>query len=104
MLSDKKGTREEMSKYLITLAQKALFALQGKMSPSLGHISPLLAIKMFDSYILPILEYNSILWSRKTQIPDVEKIQLRYLKHILNVRRQTPTLAVYAETGISTYN
>jgi len=99
LLSDKKGTHDEMSKYLITQAQKALFALQGKMSPSLGHISPLLAIKMFDSYILPILEYNSMLWSRHSQIPDVEKIQLRYLKHILNVRRQTPTLAVYAETG-----
>ena len=38
-------------------------------------------------------------WARNLQIPEMEKLQLGYLKNILNVRKQTPTLAVYAETG-----
>ena len=88
-----------MPEYLVTQAQKALFALQGKMKPCLGHISPALAIKMLDSHILPILEYNSMFWACNLQIPEMEKLQLGYLKNILNVRKQTPTLAVYAETG-----
>ena len=54
---------------------------------------------MFDSYILPILEYNSMLWCMGKQHNDMEKVQIRYLKSLLGVRKQTPTLAVYAETG-----
>jgi len=54
---------------------------------------------MFDSYILPILEYNSVLWSQNSPISEIEKVQLGYLKNVLNVRKQTPSLAVYAETG-----
>jgi len=99
MLCNKKCIHDKMPNYITAQAQKALFALQGKMKPSLGHISPSLAIKMFDSYILPILEYNSMLWSRTRAIPDIEKMQIGYLKCILNIRKQTPTLAVYAETG-----
>ena len=99
ILSNHKHTHHKMPNYLVTQACKAIFALQGKMKPSLGYISPTLAIKMFDSYVLPILEYNNIFWFKNTQIPEIEKVQLRYLKNVLNVRRQTPTLAIYAETG-----
>ena len=88
-----------MPEYIATQAQKALFAMQGRMKSSLGHIPPPLAIKMFDSYVLPILEYNCTFWSGAVEIPDIEKIQIGYLKNILGVRRQTPTLSVYAETG-----
>ena len=98
-ISTHRNMHKMMPDYLATQAQKALFALSGRMKPSLGHISPSLAIKMFDSYVLPVLEYNSMFWSRTTEIPKIEKVQVGYLKHILNVRRQTPTLAVYAETG-----
>ena len=30
---------------------------------------------------------------------ELEKIQLKYLKYILGVRKQTPSFAVYGETG-----
>lgn len=99
MMHDQKGTHDKMPQYLASQANKALFSLQGKMSSSFGYISPVLAIKMFDSYILPILEYNNMLWCKKSQHSDIEKIQLGYLKNVLNVRRQTPTVAIYAETG-----
>jgi hypothetical protein len=99
IIGKQKRTHSKMPEYLIAQAQKALFALKGKMKPSLGHISPPLAIKMFDSYILPILEYNAMLWSQNHLNPELEKVQLGYLKNVLNVRKQTSTLAVYAETG-----
>ena len=83
-----------MPEYLVNQAQKALFALQSRIKPSLGYIPPSLAIKMFVSYILPILEYNSMLWCMGKQHNDMEKLQIRYLKSLLGVRKQTPTLAV----------
>ena len=98
-ISKQKNIHKKMPEYIATQAQKALFAMQGRMKSSLGHIPPPLAIKMFDSYVLPILEYNCTFWSGTTEIPEIEKIQIGYLKNILGVRRQTPTLSVYAETG-----
>ena len=94
-----KNIHKKMPEYIATQARKALFALQGHMKPSLGHISPPLAMKMFDSYVLPILEYNCTFWSSTVQIAEIEKIQIGYLKHILGVRRQTPTFGVYSDTG-----
>ena len=99
ILTNKRNIHTKMSEYLTTQAQKALFALQGDTKQSVGYITPTLAIKMFDTYILPILEYNCELWTNLKPIHDIEKIQLGYLKNILGIRRQTPSLAVYGETG-----
>ena len=99
VLNSHRTLHNKMPEYLVNQAQKALFALQSRIKPSLGYIPPSLAIKMFDSYILPILEYNSMLWCMGKQHNDMEKVQIRYLKSLLGVRKQTPTLAVYAETG-----
>ena len=87
----------KMQEHLMTQAQKALFALHNRTKPSFGYIPPPLAIKMFDTYILSILEYNNI-WSKSNPIHNMEKIQIGYLKRILGVRKQTATLAIYAET------
>ena len=46
---------------------------------------------MFDTYILPILEYNSEIWTSEKSIPELENLQLGYLKNILGVRKQTPS-------------
>lgn len=88
-----------MSEYLVSQAQKALFTLSAKTKSALGYLPPSLALKMFDTYILPILEFNSMIWSTNRNHSNIEKVQLGYLKNILGVRRQTPSLAVYAETG-----
>ena len=40
-----------------------------------------------------------MLWCMGKQHNDMEKVQIRYLKSVLGVRKQTPTLAVYTETG-----
>ena len=99
MLTNKYDIHKNMTDYIVTQAQKAIFALQGDTKNSLGYITPKLSVKMFDTYILPILEYNSELWSKTKPINEIEKVQLGYLKHMLGVRKQTSTLAVYGETG-----
>jgi len=99
VLTSKRNMHKEMTDYLVTQAQKALFALQGNTKQMLGYVTPLLSLKMFDTYILPILEYNCEIWGNNKPIPELEKIQLGYLKTMLGVRKQTPSLAVYGETG-----
>lgn len=99
VLCSNKSIHRSMPTYIASQAKKALFALQSKSKPKLGYITPPLALKMFDTYILPILEYGSPIWSKVGPIQDLEKIQLGYLKTMLGVRKQTPTLAIYAETG-----
>ena len=50
VLTNKRNLHKRMTAYLVTQAQKALFALQSDTKQTLGHITP--------KYILPILEYN----------------------------------------------
>lgn len=99
VLTNKHNIHSKMREYIATQAQKAHFALQGDTKHSLGYITPKLAVKMFDTYILPILEYTSEIWAELKPISDIEKIQLGYLKNMLGIRRRTPSLAVYCETG-----
>ena len=85
--------------YLSQQAKKALYAIKSYTTPSLGKLHPNLALKLFDSLISPILMYGSeILYNGREQ-NDFEKIHLSYLKNMLGVRRQTPTLAIYGDTG-----
>ena len=86
ILTNKRNIHSKMGKYFATQAQKALFALQGDTKHSLGYITPKLAMKMFDTYILPILEYNCETWSNVKPIDDIEKIQIGYLKNMLGIR------------------
>ena len=90
------GNFSQAQKHLSEQASKALY--------SLGHIfdgNELCVsdkLKLFDSLVLPILNYGCEIWSfAKSQ--DVEKIHLKFLKQILCVRRQTSNLAVYGELG-----
>ena len=99
MLTNKRRIHSKMTDYLSTQAHKALFALQGDSKQALGKIDPMLSLRMFDTYILPILEYNSEIWTTEKSMPELENLQLGYLKNVLGVRKQTPSLAVYGETG-----
>ena len=99
VLDKRKSLHNKMIGHIANQAHKALFALRGKLKSAVGCAPPQLALKLFDSYVLPILEYNSVIWSQTSQIQEIEKIQLQYLKSMMNVRKQTSTLSVYAETG-----
>lgn len=84
---------------LVKQAWKALYALKKLYRPILGKLSPTLAFKVFDCQLLPILEYGSEVWFNGQQSEEIEKMQLSYLKTTIGVRTQTPTHAVYGDTG-----
>ena len=62
-------------------------------------MSPVIAFKVFDCQILPILEYASDIWYTGDSVNDLKKIHLKFIKSTLGVRKQTPTPAVYGDTG-----
>ena len=97
--TDKFDYFKQTHEYLINQAQKAMFQATRLSSPVVGKLSPPLAFKVFDSQILPILEYGAEIWSKGKSIDIMETFQLKFLKNVLWVRPQTPTDAIYAETG-----
>ena len=48
--------------------------------------------------VLPILTHGSELWEFHPA-PDIERVHLKFLKQILNVKPQTSNIAVYGELG-----
>ena len=92
-----------MSKYTADKALKACFAAIKKCS-SLGKVTPKIGLQLFDSFVSPVLEYASEIWSTGKAKDGLERVQLRFLKMILGVKSSTATGAVYAETGRLTIN
>ena len=46
-----------------------------------------------------MLGYASDIWYTGDSVNDLEKIHLKFIKSTLGVRKQTPTLAIYGDTG-----
>jgi hypothetical protein len=88
----------EMPTYLAEKALKASFATLKKVS-SAGFITPQIGLHLFDTCVLPILEYGTEIWGNGKLNDKIERIQLRYLKMILGVKDSTCTVAVYGELG-----
>ena len=72
--------------YLAGQANKDIFAANKYAMDSVGKLSPKLQLKVFDTQILPILEYESEIWSTCDEITVLERIQLKYLKNNLCVK------------------
>ena len=72
---------------------------QKQSRPVIGKLSPTIAFKVFDCQILPILEYGSDIWYTGDDVNDLGKIHLKFIKSTLDVRKQTPTPAIYGDTG-----
>jgi hypothetical protein len=89
---------KNMTKYTSDKALKACFVAVKKCS-SLGKVTPKIGLQLFDSFVLPVLEYASEIWSSGGPKKELERVQLRFIKMILGVKSSTATGAVYAETG-----
>ena len=90
---------KETFSYLASQAGKTIFSLRKQSRPVVGKLSPTIAFKVFDCQILPILEYGSDIWYTGDDVNDLEKIHLNFIKSTLGVRKQTPTPAIYGDTG-----
>ena len=72
-----------MPEYLIGQARKATYQARKLSNAAVGQLSPKLAFKVFDSQILPILEYGSQLWYKAQQNHRLETFHLGYLKRTI---------------------
>ena len=77
--------------HFVNQARKAIFQAYKYSSPVVGKLSSPLAFKLFDSQILPILEYGCEILVQGSEIDKFDKFHLNFMKHL---RQQTPT-----ETG-----
>ena len=68
-----------------------------KDTRDIGKLTPRVAFQLFDSLVLPILEYGGELLNKECK--ELERVQLKFLKIILGVSSRTSNLGVYGETG-----
>ena len=85
-------------KLISTQAFKAVFKIL-RDTKHIGTTPPNVALQLFDSLVLPILEYGSEIWFSNKEIPDIEKVQNKFLKIMLDVGKNTSNLATYGECG-----
>ena len=57
-----------------------------------------MALKSFDSRIVPFLLYDSEIWGSESR-NQIEKIQLRFCKFVLGVGQSANSVAVLGECG-----
>ena len=88
-----------VSDHLLQQAQKATYQARKLSGAVLGRLSPTLAFKVFDTQILPIMEYGSEIWYKVKAHDKYEKFHLSYIKSTLGVTPQTTTDAVMSDTG-----
>ena len=79
-------------------ALKAMFKIL-KDTKDVGKLPPKVAFKLFDSLVLPILEYGSDIWFCNEEIPEIERVHTKFIKIILGVHKNASNLAIYGETG-----
>lgn len=86
----------QAQKALAKQASRALFSLNSLFDKV--DLNSADKLKLFDSMVLPILNYGSEIWGFH-KAPDIEQIHVKFLKQILNLRQQTVNAAVYGELG-----
>ena len=77
-----------------------MFAILTKMSVLNLEVDTML--HLFDSVVKPILLYGSEVWGccPDNVIYQIERVQLKFCKIVLNLRNRTPTDIIYGETGL----
>ena len=79
-------------------ATRALFKIR-KDTKVVGKLPFRVSLKLFDSLVMPVLEYGAEIFFRNKESPQLEKVQLRFLKMSLSVNSNASSLAVYGDTG-----
>ena len=68
-----KNVLKETFPHLASQVGKAVFSLHKQSRPVVGKLSPVIAFKVFDCQIPPILEYASDIWYTGDSVNDLEK-------------------------------
>ena len=97
VLFSRSGTFFSAKKLLAGQAENAMYSLI-KKSRSLM-LPKDLQIELFEKMVQPILLYGSEVWGF-ANLDVLERVVLKYLKLILNMKTSTPNFIVYGETGV----
>jgi hypothetical protein len=82
---------------LCNRASKAIFALIKKSTELLLPVD--IIFDLFDKTIAPILTYGCELWGFDL-LDKLQQIQLKIFKFVLRLKKSTPSVMVFGETGI----
>lgn len=55
-------------------------------------------LELFDKMVVPVLLYGCEVWGFE-KLDSIERVHLKFLKHILCLKSSTPNYMVYGETG-----
>ena len=90
------GNFKMCRKNLSGQAQRAMFSLLCKCRKY--ELSLDTSLELFDRTILPILTYGCEIWGfEKDSI--IENLHLKFCKYILGLKKSTPNVMIYGETG-----
>ena len=96
LLHSRTGSFNKAKKKLAEKATKAMYSVL-KKGRSLN-LSIKCQIELFDKIVKPVLLYGCEIWGYgKNDI--IEQIHLKFLKHLLHMKKSTPNSIVYGETG-----
>ena len=84
-------------KYISNQAKKAMYCLIKRSKYLCLPID--LQIDLFNKIVKSILLYGCEIWGYGN-IDIIERVQLKKLKHILNMKSSTPNCMVYADSGV----
>ena len=99
-ISNKKDHYADNLKYIRNKALRSIASLRDKIRRSLkNHVSFRLLMKLFDSHVLPILDYGSEVWFTGNNIKDLEYVQLWFIKSSLGIKTQSSNLITFGDTG-----
>ncbi len=80
-------------------SRNAIYALNSYVKNTIGQLQPHIAVKIFDSQIVPIMQYTSEIWFQNKKSLQLETIHLQYLKSIMHVKTSSSSKAIYSEFG-----
>ena len=96
LLLTRSGSFNKAKKRLSEKATKAMYNVIKKGRQC--NLSIECQLELFDKLVKPILLYGCEVWGfGKNDI--IEQVHLKFLKHLLHLKRSTPSMIVYGETG-----
>lgn len=90
------GSFLKAKKHLCDQAQKAMYGVIRKIRQF--NLPVTCQLELFDKMVVPVLLYGCEVWGFE-KLDSIERVHLKFLKHILCLKSSTPNYMVYGETG-----
>lgn len=91
------GSFLKAKKHIASQATNAMYSLLSKVRQLSLPID--IQIDLFNKTVKPILLYGAEIWGFGNN-EIIERVQLKYYKNVLNLKKSTPTVMLYGELGI----